>query len=175
MSSRRTNVANQRVSMHPRTNSSGSTIRCRTIRVKKSRQQPTCWIEAAATADLQDSAAGMNERHRHWRHAFHTPSTCEATPPHSCTNLQLTWAIVALFCSANQRGWNGGQHDVQDQGERTRAYRSSVAPSLSVSICCSEHTNCSEHVATATCANCPSRFLPAASTTNLTQASNSES
>ena len=50
------------------------------------------------------------------------PSTCEATPPHSCTNLQLIWANVALSCSDNQRGWNGGQLDVQDQGERTQAY-----------------------------------------------------
>jgi len=142
--------------------------------------------EAAETAVLlgkgrSDSRlAGRRSKHEwtttHRRYAFHTSSTCEATPPYHRTTLQIIWAKVSHTCSGNQRGRNNGPHDVQNQDERTHAYRSSVAPSLYVRICCSDHTKCSAHVATAAaCANCPSRFLPAASTANLTQASNSES
>ena len=113
-----------------RANTFGSTIRGQTIWTQKTRQQPSCWIEAAATADLQDNAASMNGRRSHRRHAFPMPLTCEATTPHSRTNLQLVWAIVAHTCSDNQRGRNNNLHDVQSQEERTHAYRSSVAVSF---------------------------------------------
>ena len=78
--------------------------------------------------------AGRRSKHEwtttHRRYAFHTSSTCEATPPYHRTTLQIIWAKVSHTCSGNQRGRNNGPHDVQNQDERTYAYCSTVAPSV---------------------------------------------
>ena len=77
--------------------------------------------------------AGRRSKHEwtttHRRYAFHTSSTYDATPPYHRTTLRLLRAKASHACSGNQRGRNNGPHDVQNQDERTHAYRSSVAPS----------------------------------------------